>query len=135
MQFCPGAVEATECRFEYPQFVEEKLDVLFGHFGLALKRRSYMEDEKKPSWLPWSPKNIAALKASDPELCKLVESVFEAAKELFAELGPRVRRIGVSRGFGSRAQGETSSFSPRGCAQCLLQGTLPWQGHFMLSSK
>ncbi len=47
-----------------------------------------MEDEKKPSWLPWSPKNIAALKASDPELCKLVESVFEAAKELFAELGP-----------------------------------------------
>ena len=47
-----------------------------------------MEDEKRPSWLPWLPNNIAALKASDPELCELVESVFEAAKELFAELGP-----------------------------------------------
>jgi len=90
-------VEATGCRFEYPQLVDEKLGILFGHFGLALKGRSYMEDEKKPSWLPSSPKNIAALEASDPELCKLVEGVFEAAKELLLNSVPDTKNLCIAR--------------------------------------
>ena len=90
-------MEATGCRFEYPQFVDESLGILFEHFGLALKRRSEMEEEKKPSRLPWSPRNIAALEASDPELCKLVEGVFEAAKELLLNSVPDTKILCIAR--------------------------------------